>query len=120
MVSVSSITSVIHITEKHPNMYECSIPSFNMYPMSSDCYTKFYFVYSNLPRFIIPTKNMAQTIVSSYQVQLKHSMKGMITAITSKQSKFERIMHNFATYIISDVCFIVFPYISFYHQIYHI
>jgi hypothetical protein len=62
----------------------------------------------NLPSFILPINNMTQTIVSSYQLQLEHSMKEMITAFTSKQSRFERIMHDFATYILSVVCFIFF------------
>jgi len=69
---------------------------------------------TKLTRFIVPIKNMTQTLVSSYQLQSEKTIKDLMTAFKSKQSTFKRIMSDFAAYILSVICFIfviIFLYI---------
>jgi hypothetical protein len=68
----------------------------------------------NVPYFIVPIKNMTQALVSSYQLQFDKSIAEIMTAFTSKQSRFKQITRDFATYILSAICFIfaiIFLYI---------
>jgi hypothetical protein len=62
----------------------------------------------NPPRFNIPIKNMTETLVSAYQLQLKKSMAILMAAFRSKQSSFKKIMSDFGEYILSAICLIFF------------
>jgi hypothetical protein len=67
----------------------------------------------NLPRFILPIKNIAQTLVSVYQLQLEKSMTDFMTIFISKQSSFTKIMIGFGKYILSAIFFILLMIILF-------
>jgi len=57
--------------------------------------------------FILPIQNITKTLLSSYEFQLEKSMNEFFTTFTSKQSRFKRMMHDFASYILSAIFFIL-------------
>jgi hypothetical protein len=61
----------------------------------------------NLPNFIVSIQNITKTLLSSYESQLERSMNELFTTFRSKQSRFKLIMHDFASYILSVVFFIL-------------
>lgn len=61
----------------------------------------------NLSNFILPIQNITRTLLSSYESQLEKSMNELFTTFRSKQSTFKQIVHDFASYILSIVFFIL-------------
>ena len=61
----------------------------------------------NLSHFILPIQNITRTLLSSYESQSEKSMNELFTTFRSKQPTFKRMMHDFASYILSVVFFIL-------------
>ncbi|CAF4797869.1 unnamed protein product, partial [Rotaria sp. Silwood2] len=61
----------------------------------------FEFNIINLPQFVVPIKNMTQTLMSLHHIQLEKSIKELISTFSLKQSNFQDILREFALYILS-------------------
>jgi hypothetical protein len=73
----------------------------------------FEFNIINLPQFVVPIKNMTQTLMSLHHIQLEKSIKELISTFSLKQSNFQDTLREFALYILSGVC-CIFIMIFFY------
>lgn len=60
-----------------------------------------------LSHFILPIENITKTLSSSYNFQLEKSINESFSIFTSKQSIFKRIIHDFASYILSTIFLIL-------------
>jgi hypothetical protein len=58
----------------------------------------------NLPHFIVPIKNMTQTLLSAYRIQLEKSIKDLMSTSSGKQLKFKETIYDYALSILAALC----------------
>ena len=60
-----------------------------------------------LSHIILPIKNMTETLISTYQLQLEKTVKDMKPILLSPQSMFKQIIYDFGICILAFICFII-------------
>ncbi|CAF1497825.1 unnamed protein product [Rotaria magnacalcarata] len=68
---------------------------------------------NNVQNFVLPIRNLTETLVASYHAQEKYKREEITTYITSKKSMFNQITQEIGTYILS-VCFLILSIICGY------